>query len=95
MRRFFTTKRYIPKTLEEKLSPIEKFIDITPGKTHPNLSKEEILFFLSPERSRIEERALFELANTVTERFYGKTIFFRGLIEISNVNFTVLKFKIF
>jgi biotin synthase-like enzyme len=49
------------------------------------LSKEEILFFLSSERTHQEEQALFELANTVTERFYGKTIFFRGLIEISNV----------
>jgi biotin synthase-like enzyme len=87
LKRLFSTNKYIPQTLEEKLLPISKFIDATPGKVHSNLSKEEILFFLSPERNHQEDQALFELANTVTERFYGKTIFFRGLIEISNVNF--------
>jgi biotin synthase len=40
---------------------------------------------LSPERTREEDKALFELANTITEHYYGKTIFFRGIIEHSNV----------
>lgn len=79
------SRRYLPKNLEEKLAPISKYIDITPGKGHPNMTKEEILFFLSPERTKEEDRALFELANTVTEKHYGKTIFFRGIIENSNI----------
>jgi biotin synthase len=80
----FKRNVYTYQTSEQVMKPISNKVHITPEIPH-NLSKEDILYFLSPERTKEEDKALYELANRITEHHYGRTIFFRGIIEHSNV----------
>jgi len=88
-RRLYATQtvkqRYVPKTLEEKLEPLTKYFKHKPVPGQPlQLTKSQLVDLLSTTDHK-EEVALFAYANTVTEKFYGKKIFFRGIIELSNV----------
>ena len=47
------------------------------------LSKEEFAFLIA-SHSEEDAQFLFERARVVRERYFGKSVYLRGLIEISN-----------
>mmetsp|Transcript_13933 Transcript_13933/g.44676 ORF Transcript_13933/g.44676 Transcript_13933/m.44676 type:complete len:465 (+) Transcript_13933:1-1395(+) len=70
----------------EKIAPLWSFLGSSPherGET-VDLSQEEILALLETEEEPVMD-ALFHHADSVTSRFFGAKIHFRGLLEFSNV----------
>ncbi len=73
------------KPLEEKLELLKPYFGVTPtlGEAFP-LERDQIVQLLELQDTTIEQ-TLFDYANSITEAVYGKKVFFRGIIEFSNV----------
>ncbi|KAL9658652.1 hypothetical protein ABK040_006188 [Willaertia magna] len=77
---------YLHQPLEQRIAVLEKYFGVKPepGKSIPNLTKEQLVQLLQME-DLVEQRALFDFANSITEAVYGTRVYFRGIIEFSNV----------
>ncbi|ELR20975.1 radical SAM domain containing protein [Acanthamoeba castellanii str. Neff] len=71
--------------LEEKIAPLASLVGraLTPGEPL-TLEKEQIVHILQTADEGLEN-ALYDYADTVTQRYFGKKIYFRGIVEFSNV----------
>eukprot|EP00823_Brevimastigomonas_motovehiculus_P005557 TRINITY_DN4131_c0_g1_i1.p1 TRINITY_DN4131_c0_g1~~TRINITY_DN4131_c0_g1_i1.p1 ORF type:complete len:442 (-),score=76.22 TRINITY_DN4131_c0_g1_i1:9-1334(-) len=68
------------------IRPLEAYLQkaIVPGEPLKELKAETIAFLLQVKDAQIEN-ALRALSNSITERFFGNKVFFRGIVEFSNV----------
>ena len=79
------TVNYLQKPLEQRILVLEKYFGVKPELGKPvELTKEQIVNVLNIEDHE-EQRALFDYANSITESIYGSKVYFRGIIEFSNV----------
>jgi len=74
------------KTNDEKINLLEPYFGfkLEPAETYPKLEKDVIKRVLQMD-DPLAEKSLFDMANLITERFYNNHVFFRGIIEFSNV----------
>jgi biotin synthase-like enzyme len=82
---FFTYTTKI-KSIKEKIQPFKNLLNLEnlePGKKI-NFTKDQIFKLLSP-LSKEENKSLYDYANSVTENYYGNKVYFRGIIEHSNI----------
>ena len=79
------TANYLQMPLEQRILILEKYFGQKPELGKPvNLTKDQLVKLLEIENLE-EQRALFDYANSITEAIYGNKVYFRGIIEFSNV----------
>ncbi|KAF0983418.1 hypothetical protein FDP41_010483 [Naegleria fowleri] len=80
------TANYLQQPIEERIKVLSKYFggQIPQLGVPVNLTREQIISVLNME-SLVDQRALFDYANSITESIYGNKVYFRGIIEFSNV----------
>eukprot|EP00741_Cyanophora_paradoxa_P017505 tig00020995_g16914.t1 len=74
------------KPIEERILPFARFLgkpDLKPGESL-DLSRDELTALLTTTDAALEA-SLYAHANSVTERVFGNKVYFRGIVEFSNV----------
>jgi len=70
---------------EERIAPLASMLGMQLQGGQPlALEKEQIIDILRTSDKSLEN-AVYDYAGSVTERFFGKKIYFRGIVEFSNV----------
>eukprot|EP00276_Gloeochaete_wittrockiana_P011303 CAMPEP_0184647032 /NCGR_PEP_ID=MMETSP0308-20130426/3885_1 /TAXON_ID=38269 /ORGANISM="Gloeochaete witrockiana, Strain SAG 46.84" /LENGTH=476 /DNA_ID=CAMNT_0027077643 /DNA_START=211 /DNA_END=1641 /DNA_ORIENTATION=- len=79
-------KKIKPIPIEEQIAPFAEWVgvDLIPGDTVPDLTREQLHELLTTKDPKLE-KALFAHANSVSERYFGNKVYFRGIVEFSNV----------
>jgi len=72
--------------MQERVAPLASFLGVRslePGQVL-ELSREQLAELLGTDDYEVEQ-AMFEYADSVTQHFFGRKVYFRGIVELSNV----------